>query len=104
MMTYEELVKILEMLSWKSRTHRKHIRIVFKNWKSCQSFSIQSLSKYPTSHIQYGAVKGAIMNRKGVLFSRNMYNNYTSCYNCVKSTKNIALKELGGHMRKELLK
>lgn len=67
-MTCEELVKTLEMFSWKNRTHRKYIRIVYKNWEGCQSFSIQSLNKYPTSGIKYGAVKGAFMNKKGVLF------------------------------------
>lgn len=92
MMTCEELVKILEMFSWESRTRRKHIKTAFKNWKGCQSFSIQSLSRYPISGINYGVVKGVIMNKKGVLFSRNMHNNYTSCYNYINSTKNTAMK------------
>lgn len=37
-------------------------------------------------------MKGAIMNKKGVLFSRNTHNDYNSCYSYVNSTKNIAQK------------
>lgn len=32
------------------------------------------------------------MSKKGLLFSRNIQDNYNSCYNCVNSTKNIVLK------------
>lgn len=54
------------------------------------------LEKIITSGIEYGALKGAIMNNKGMLFSRNIQNNYNSYYNCVNSTKNIALKSESG--------
>lgn len=92
MMTQEELEKIWEMFSLEIKTYRKHGRVVFKNWNGCQSFTSQSLSKYSTSDIEYGALKGAILNKKEVIFSRNTWDNYNPCYYYVSSAKNITLE------------